>query len=66
MSIVNFYSYPVKALKFVIMSVPKMITKSHKEKKNKQLLMQQAKQKVQLHLIKMILVDDVTDNILID
>lgn len=44
MSIVNFYSYPVKALKFVIMSVPKMITKPQKEK-NKQLLMQQAKQK---------------------
>lgn len=39
------YSYSVKALKFVIMSVPKMITKPHKEKKNEQLLMQQAKQK---------------------
>ena len=44
MSIFKFYSYPVKALKFVIMSVPEMITKPHKEK-NKQPLMQPAKQK---------------------
>lgn len=44
MSIFKFYSYPVKALKFVIMSVPKMITKPHKEK-NKQHLMPQRKQK---------------------